>query len=115
MHEMGIALRIIEIAAAAIPDKAKDGRIQKINVEIGKLSTVVPDSLRFCFDIASKETPARDAELIIEEIPVIAECRNCTHQWEPGVPVFICPECGSGAVEIISGRELSVKSIELED
>ena len=71
MHEMGIALQIIEIATASIPADAGQVRVEKINLKIGKLAAVVPDSLRFCFDVAVKDTPLDGARLTIEEIAEI--------------------------------------------
>jgi len=113
MHEMGIALQIVDIAVASIPPDAGNVRIEKVNLKIGKLAAVVPDSLRFCFEIAVKDTPLDGAVLAIEELPVVARCRDCNHQWTIGSPAFTCPNCGSGALEIISGRELDIESIEV--
>jgi len=73
MHEMGIALQIIEIATASIPPDAGDVRVEKVNLKIGKLAAVVADSLRFCFEIAVKDTPLDGAELNIEELPVVVQ------------------------------------------
>ncbi|MBW2613648.1 MAG: hydrogenase maturation nickel metallochaperone HypA, partial [Deltaproteobacteria bacterium] len=70
MHEMGIAMQIIEIATAAIPAEEGDVKVARVNLKVGKLAAVVADSLRFCFEIAAKETPLEGAELGIEEIPV---------------------------------------------
>ena len=90
-------------------------RVEKVNLKVGKLAAVVPDSLRFCFEIAAKETPLGDAVLNIEEIPVVAVCTECHQEWTIEEPVFACPECNSGAIEIISGRELDIESIEITD
>ena len=84
MHEMGIALQIAEIATASIPKDAGDVRVEKINLKIGKLAAVVPDSLRFCFDVAIKDTPLAGAELVIEELPVVARCKDCDTNRAPG-------------------------------
>ncbi len=114
MHEMGIAMQIIEIAESSIPDDMKDARIKKVNVKIGKLSAVVPVSLRFCFEIAVKDTRLSGAELVIEEIPVRARCRECSKEWMIHDPDFKCIECGSGKIDILSGRELDIASIEVQ-
>jgi hydrogenase nickel incorporation protein HypA/HybF len=114
MHEMGIAMQIIEIAASSIPDELKDVRIKKVNVKIGKLSAVVPDSLRFCFEIAVKDTRLSGAELNIEEIPVTARCRECSKEQTIHDPDFKCVECGSGSMDFLSGRELDITSIEVQ-
>lgn len=115
MHEMGIALQIIEIATASIPPDMRTARVERVNLKIGKLSAVVPDSLRFCFDIVSKDTPLAGAALAIEETPVVARCKECDARWSIAEPVFTCKACNSGALEILSGRELDIVSIEIAE
>ena len=115
MHEMGIALQIIEIATASIPADMASARIERVNLQVGKLSAVVPSSLRFCFEIAAKDTPLAGAELNIEELPVVAQCHQCDHQWTIEEAAFTCPECQSGELSLLSGRELDIKSIEVAD
>ncbi len=115
MHEMGIAMQLMEIAIDAIPEDMKGSPVERINVKVGKFTAVVPSSLKFCFEIVSKGTPLSDAELNIEEIPVTVQCHGCKYQWEMSQPVFKCPTCGSGSIEIISGRELNIESIEIKE
>ena len=115
MHEMGIALQIVEIATASIPPTAGNVQVEKINLRIGKLAAVVPDSLRLCFDVAVKDTVLAGAKLAIEEMPVVARCKDCSAQWTIDQPVFICKTCQSGSLEILSGRELDIESIEVVD
>lgn len=115
MHEMGLALEIIDIAAASIPADLNGARVERVNLTVGKMSAVVPESLRFCFEIASRDTALAGAELTIEEVPVVARCRGCGHQWSVAQPAFRCPACDGTALEIVSGRELDIRSIEIED
>ncbi len=115
MHEMGIALQIIEIARDSIPPDLGPVRVERVNLKIGKLAAVVPESLRFCFDIVIKDTPLEGAELQIKEIPVLARCKRCGEQWTIHEPVFTCNTCDSGELEILSGRELDIESIEIAE
>lgn len=115
MHEMGIATQIIEIASASIPPELNDARVERVNLKIGKLAAVVPESLRFCFEIASKETALDGAELHIDEIPIVARCRACHEEWVINEPVFTCTSCSSGQIDILSGRELNIESIEIAE
>ena len=115
MHEMGIALQIIDIATASIPEDMQPARVEKINLKVGKLSAIVKESLNFCFEIASKETPLEGAELFIDEIPVTVRCNTCAIEWTIESPVFSCTQCGGGDIKILSGRELDIESIELAD
>ena len=113
MHEMGIAMQIVEIATASIPADLTGARIEAVNLKVGKLSAIVPDSLRFCFDAVTKDTALEGARLQITEIPVQAACNACRHEWTIDAPAFACPACGSGDITLLSGRELDIESIEL--
>ena len=113
MHEMGIAMQVVEIAIASIPAGMEDVKVEKINLKVGRLSAVVPDSLRFCFEIVAKDTPLGNAELYIEEIPVVVRCDDCNTEVAISEPVFTCQKCNSGNVNLISGRELDIESIEV--
>ncbi|MDM8515367.1 hydrogenase maturation nickel metallochaperone HypA [Desulfobacterales bacterium HSG16] len=115
MHEMGIAMQVLKIASASVPDDMKDARVEKVNLKVGKLAAVVPKSLRFCFEIITKDTPLAGASLVIEEVPVIAECNECGNRWTISGPVFKCSRCDSGAINVLSGQELEISSIEIED
>ena len=113
MHEMGIAMQIVEIATASLPANLGEARVTAVNLKIGKLAAVVPESLRFCFDVAVKDTLLMGAKLVIEEVPVVARCKDCNAQWTIDEPVFTCKTCQSGSLEILSGRELDIESIEV--
>ena len=115
MHEMGIALQIIEIASASIPRSETPIQVEKVNLKVGKMAAIVSDSLRFCFDIAAKDSPLSGAVLHIEEVPVRARCKECNAEWTIDEPVFQCRQCSSGKLDIISGRELNIESIEIAD
>lgn len=112
---MGIATEIIRIVTESIPPDMKDPKVARINLKVGKLASVVTRSLQFCFEIAAKETQVEGAELNIEEIDVTAQCNDCQHRWQISEPVFNCPECHRGSIEMLSGRELDIESIELVD
>jgi hydrogenase nickel incorporation protein HypA/HybF len=114
MHEMGIATEIVRIVSDSIPPDIENPKVAQVNLKVGKLAAVVPQSLLFCFEIAARETPAEGARLVIEEIAVSARCNTCGKLWEVSEPVFKCPACDGTSVEMLSGRELDIESIELE-
>ncbi|MBE0596491.1 MAG: hydrogenase maturation nickel metallochaperone HypA [Desulfuromonadales bacterium] len=115
MHEMGIVLQIIETARAAIPPQLQGIQVKALNLRIGKLTAVVPESLRFCFNIARQDTVLAGASLRIEEVPIEAACRDCGERSIIETPPFTCSRCGGGDLAILSGRELIVTSLELAD
>lgn len=89
-------------------------RISVIKLQVGALAAVVPDSLEFCFEMLSRDTVASGAELDIETVPIVARCSACREIFEVENHVFLCPQCEEPALELISGRELSLVSIEGE-
>ena len=115
MHELGIALQIVRIAQGAVPEDARDAKVETVRLNIGKLSAVVPDSLMLCFSLATKDTQLEGARLVINEIPATVRCRICNHEWAVDEYAFACPECDGGDIEMISGRELDVESIEIKE
>ncbi len=115
MHEMGIAQKIVEIALESIPEDAENPKIEKMNLRIGKFASVVEDSLRFCFGIIVKDTPLEDTKLVIENVPVLVHCNQCNFEWEVDDPIFKCPECKGTDLDMLSGREIDIESIELAD
>ena len=115
MHEMGIALQILTVALAAIPAEMADVKVEVLNIKVGKLTAVVPESLRFCFNIASQDTPLAGARLSIEEVPIEVECRDCGARMIIERAYFVCGKCQGRQLDVISGRELIVTSLELAD
>jgi len=81
---------------------------------MGKLSGVVGDSVRFYFEMLSKGTLAEGAILSIEEPPARLQCRSCSSVFVPEDFDWACPDCHGHGMEIVSGRECSVDSIEVE-
>ena len=115
MHEMGIALHIIEIATSALPPGENDLQIEAVNIKVGKLTAVIPQSLRFCFNVVTSDTPLAGARLEIEEVPVVVHCTDCDLETTIDEPPFVCGTCGNGAIDIVAGRELMVTSLEVAD
>jgi len=115
MHEMGIAEQLVKIAMDSIPKDIEHPRVEKLNLRIGKLASVVEHSLTFCFEIITKDTPLENARLDIELVPVTVHCKFCDNSWEVTGPVFKCPNCEDGDVEMMTGREIEIISLELAD
>jgi hydrogenase nickel incorporation protein HypA/HybF len=108
MHELGITQEIIEIAA----EHSKGARVTRVVLEIGKLSAVLPDAVRFCFDLCSQGTVVEGATLDIIETPGQARCRDCGALVELEKPFGICA-CGGSDLEWLTGEELKIKEMEV--
>lgn len=110
MHELSICQGIIDVAAGALP--APTPRVSSVSVKIGRLTGIVPDSLRYYFDLLSPGTPLAGATLVIEEVPIHGRCIDCAADFDIDALAFTCPACGSGFVDLLSGRELQVVSVD---
>lgn len=114
MHELSVAQEILRIVHQYIPDP-KPNTVKSVKVSIGKLSNVLKDSLTFCFDAITSDTPLKGTTLEIIELPVKIQCASCNEVAEIDEPVFACPNCGDNEIIVISGTELKVDEIELFD
>ncbi len=113
MHEMTIVagiLRIVEDQARA----AGASTVNTIELDIGDLAGIEIDALRFCFEAARRDTIAADAELVINRIPGRGHCPQCDIDVPVEYHVAVCPECEQALVEVFQGRELKVKSINVD-
>ncbi|OQY52375.1 MAG: hydrogenase maturation nickel metallochaperone HypA [Desulfobacteraceae bacterium 4572_89] len=119
MHEMGIAQQLVQIAMDSIPGDIENPRVEILNLRIGKLASVVEHSLTFCIEIITRDTPLENVRLVIDFVPVRIHCKSCQKEWEVDTPMFKCPDCrereGGGEVELISGREIEIISMELAE
>ncbi|MBR3214232.1 MAG: hydrogenase maturation nickel metallochaperone HypA [Methanosphaera sp. SHI613] len=121
MHELSMASSIVD----AILSTAKKNDAIKINeavLEIGEMTMLNPEQLRFMMEILSEDTLLKDAEIIINMIPIEIECESCGFKGESKtdengdhlMAVARCPECENTQVHIIQGQECNVKTIKIE-
>ena len=113
MHELAITEGIMD---AALPEAEKAGakRIIEIRLKIGELSGVMPECIKYYFDIVSRGTIAEGATISTEKIPVGIECRSCGFKGDIDRKKIICPSCGKADFTIFKGREYYVDSLEVE-
>ena len=114
MHELGIAQSLLEIVEREA-QPYEGARVKRVWLRIGKLSAVVPDALRFAFDAITRGGMAEGAALEIEEVPLSIRCHACEADFIVEDPFMICPRCGAADVEMVSGRELEIRSMEICD
>jgi hydrogenase nickel incorporation protein HypA/HybF len=113
MHEYSITESMLSLALEKA-NEAKAAKITRINLVVGELSGVVGDCVQFYFDAISKNTIADGAVLSFETKPISLHCRQCDKVFSPGDHDWSCPECHEAGVEIVSGRECYMESIEVE-
>jgi hydrogenase nickel incorporation protein HypA/HybF len=114
MHEFSICKSLIEIIEKeAMPYGG--AKVVTVRLRIGELSGVVPNALRFAFEVLSKGGITEGASLLIEDVPLEIYCRACKTAATVDEPFLICPHCQSSEVEMIGGRELEIREMEIED
>ena len=111
MHELSIAQAIVRIA-----ERHAAGRsVARVEVKVGPLRQVVPCALDFAFELVAQGTVVEGAELVVEEVPATGRCRGCgAHSKLDGFPLR-CSACGELDLELLSGEELLVDALELEE
>jgi hydrogenase nickel incorporation protein HypA/HybF len=113
MHELSIAMDIIQI----VEDSARNAHADKvavIDLEIGELSGIEIEALKMAMQVSVKGTVAADAELKIRMIQGAAHCADCGKDSPVDDLFSLCPSCGSFRMDIIRGKEMSIKSIVVE-
>jgi hydrogenase nickel incorporation protein HypA/HybF len=114
MHELAIAQTLIDTATRALPF-SKQMRVITLQVRLGPLAGVSKPELEFGFGVVATGTPFASARLEVEEIPVVVHCPHCqTHASidEPTL-LLVCPRCGATPVQVVQGKELTLKSFEV--
>ncbi|WP_236792758.1 hydrogenase maturation nickel metallochaperone HypA [Amycolatopsis sp. GM8] len=108
MHELSITRSVVE----TILERTGETKVLDVSLEIGKLSGVVADSVRFCFELVCAGTPLEGAALHISEPGGRAHCRTCGEEFTMDDLIPLCP-CGSADIEMLTGRELRITSVEV--
>lgn len=112
MHELSIAQAVV----STVRDHVGTARVTQVSLRVGVLAGVVPDSLHFCWELATADTPLAGAELVIERVPLTGSCLECGRESVALLtPLASCEACGGSVLPTSGGRELEVASVEVED
>ncbi len=112
MHEVAIMTEALRMAVDAAKS-AGASRVSKLRLRIGSLSGVVPDSMRFAFDVVCHGTLADGATLEIEAISAACWCMTCQTEFECVDFFNECPRCHNVSGELRHGRELEIADVEI--
>jgi hydrogenase nickel incorporation protein HypA/HybF len=114
MHELGIAASILESVQSAA-QRHPGSRITKVGVKIGELAGVDVDALQFGFECLVKDTNWEPLLLEVESIPRIQRCPKCGNEFRMTDYDPQCLKCGEFATECISGEELDIAYMEVDE
>ena len=112
MHELSLCRTIVGIA-----ERAAAGRVvASIQLDVGQLRQVVPETLVYCWGVVTETTPLAGSSLVVRSIPAVIGCTECGAATTlRGVPMLVCGSCGGGTVTVNSGEEFLVRSIDVKD
>ena len=108
MHELAVTQSVVD----AVSERVGGVRVRTVRLDIGPLSGVVPDAVRFCFDVVAAGTPLEGASLDITQTAGRGRCRDCGRESELTDLIVLCP-CGSADVAVTGGRDLRIESVEV--
>jgi hydrogenase nickel incorporation protein HypA/HybF len=114
MHELSIALSIIDMAAEEA-DRRQSDRVAAVHLKLGPLSGVIKHALLSAFELACEGSPLEGSSLVIEEVPVTIWCDACEAETAPvAFNELCCSACGEPAARVVHGQELEVVALELQ-
>ncbi len=112
MHELAVTQSILDLALQHAA-KADATRVTDIYLIIGKLSSIVDDSVQFYWELIAKDTICDKALLHFERIPAELTCLDCGNTYTLDSELVPCPKCGSNRVKFNTGNEFRLESIEI--
>ena len=113
MHELSLA-EAINNTIKDLCERSSWVQVRRVVLKVGRMRQVDPELLSFAFEVVAKGTVSEGAELSVMELPVVFKCHACGRETGSENTVFMCMDCGSTDVELLSGMELTVESMEVE-
>ena len=114
MHELSIALSILDVAAEEA-HRQGSVRVLGIHLKLGPLSGVVKEALLSAYELAREGSLFEETQLVIEEVPVLVHCPACrTTRPVVSVQQLCCAECGTPSQDVVSGRDLQFVAMEIQ-
>ena len=113
MHELSLA-EAINRTIKELCARSDWERVRRIVLKIGHMRQVNPELLSFAFNVVANGTVSEGADLSVLELPIVFQCHACGKETSGEGTTFMCLNCGSTDVELRSGMELTIESMEVE-
>ena len=111
MHELSICRAI----ASSVEDHADGRLVTSVRLQIGHFRQIVPETLSYCWELHTRDTPLQASSLDVDYIPAVIRCHDCDTETTLSQPVIRCGACDSRSATLVSGEEFLIESIELQD
>ena len=116
MHEFSICKNLVDLLLAEVGKQPGDQvRVKTVRLIVGRYHQIVPENLEFAFEVLVRDTPAAGALLAMTFTPIVTECLDCRRRGEITPPLYVCAQCGGGRLEIVSGKEMILESMEIHE
>lgn len=113
MHELSVTESLLNLALSHA-NQANAAKVTAINIVIGRLSSIVDDSVQFYWDFVAEDSICAGAKLNFDRRPAVLHCADCSTDYTFEHDLIPCPKCGGMHTTIISGEEFYLDSIEIE-
>ena len=113
MHELSVTENILNIAIKHANEN-QAARVTDLYITIGRLASIVDDSVQFYWDIISADTICQGAQLHFNRVPARLLCLNCGQTFELESELTPSPSCGSIQIKVVSGEDFLLDSIAIE-
>lgn len=111
MHELSVLVEVVRIVEEQAAKLDIDS-IKVIVLQIGELSSVVPQYIEEYFPVVTDQKPMfEDTELKIEMLPGMARCQKCHTAFNVIENKGYCPQCASFDKDLLCGQEFFIKEI----
>jgi len=110
MHELGVVIEVVK-TVERFAEKNGVTKIDKIVLQIGELSSMIPKYIEACYPAAVHGTTMEETKLEIEILPGNGICKVCNKVSNIIRSKGKCPYCGSKEIDVISGKEFMIKEI----
>ena len=110
MHELGICDAMLKMVRGIMRAEELE-RVDRITVEVGSLSGVMPNFLADCWEAVTDGTELQDTEFVIEELAGTAKCLDCEEEFVADLDDLTCPKCRGKKLMPLTGRDLTLKEI----
>ena len=112
MHELSIVSSVVDSVIESL-ERYPGARVLEVRLRVGALAE---DSLQFCYELATRETPLEGSRLVVKIVPVMVHCDACGKDGElESLQSFHCPHCGEPAGDVRAGREMEIEAFEIEE
>lgn len=113
MHEVDMTKALIITLRDWWESQPEQQPITKVHLIVGQFTCVEPAGLQFAFDAQTRGTFLDGAELVIQDVPLVAYCHSCQQEYQPEIGLrYACPDCDRPMEDIRSGRELKIDRVE---